>query len=449
MDSDRGEIRRWKSLFLPNKLTRGLFAFLIEHTEGHIPLPNEFPNSSINKLDHVVINTNDPDGFIEVYQDIYGIRLALDQTVEKWGGRMLFFRLNKTTIEVIAKKDENKITNFDPKVFAENSSRNLFLEGHFESEKYFFDYRYEISKEFSFKNMNLFKKSPFYEKLNNSNSISICLRQNRFNEGFNQNNDINFLKSKQYSKEQIDYINASIIFIKKRIDNPIFFLWSNDFTSIEDSFFSESIVKVLHDKEFYEGINRNALDLYLITQAKHHIVIPSTFNWWGAWLCSNKEKIKDWSDDRFWENLYKTLPSDIKNNLQTGPSIEKSIAQLRSYVIEPMNYKNIFLAGDAAHIVPPTGAKGLNLALSDVNYLSSACKSYFYKKSEEKLKNYSKKCLSRVWKTQNFSSWFTNTLHNFPDEDNFTKEMKKNMLLVLINSNTQKLHLANKYLGKY
>ena len=108
MDSDRGEIRRWKNLFLPDELTRGLFAFLIEHTDGHLPLPDEFSDSSVNKLDHVVINTNDPDGFIEVYQDIYGIRLALDQTVEKWGGRMLFFRLNKTTIEVIAKKDENK-----------------------------------------------------------------------------------------------------------------------------------------------------------------------------------------------------------------------------------------------------------------------------------------------------------------------------------------------------
>ena len=81
----------------------------MEHTEGNLPLPNKFSDTSVNKLDHVVINTNDPDGFIEVYQDIYGIRLALDQTVEKWGGRMLFFRLNKTTIEVIAKKDENKI----------------------------------------------------------------------------------------------------------------------------------------------------------------------------------------------------------------------------------------------------------------------------------------------------------------------------------------------------
>ena len=109
MDFDNGEVRRWKSLFLPNDLTRGLFAFLIQHTEGNLPLPNKFSDTSVNKLDHVVINTNDPDGFIDVYQDTYGIRLALDQTVEKWGGRMLFFRLNKTTIEVIAKKDENKI----------------------------------------------------------------------------------------------------------------------------------------------------------------------------------------------------------------------------------------------------------------------------------------------------------------------------------------------------
>ena len=109
MDFDKSEVRRWKSLFLPEDLTRGLFTFIIEHTEGRLPMPDEFPDASVNKLDHVVINTNDPDGFIEVYQDTYGIRLALDQTVEKWGGRMLFFRLNKTTIEVIAKKDEKKV----------------------------------------------------------------------------------------------------------------------------------------------------------------------------------------------------------------------------------------------------------------------------------------------------------------------------------------------------
>lgn len=106
-DFDNNEVREWNNLFLPGKFTRGLFSFLIEHTEGHLPNSNKFPDSSISKLDHVVINTNDPDGFIEIYEGIYGLRLALDQTVEKWGGRMLFFRVNKTTIEVIAKADEN------------------------------------------------------------------------------------------------------------------------------------------------------------------------------------------------------------------------------------------------------------------------------------------------------------------------------------------------------
>ena len=107
-DFDNNEVREWNNLFLPEKFTRGLFSFLIEHTEGHLPNFNKFPDSSISKLDHVVINTNDPDGFIEIYEGIYGLRLALDQTVEKWGGRMLFFRVNKTTIEVIAKADENE-----------------------------------------------------------------------------------------------------------------------------------------------------------------------------------------------------------------------------------------------------------------------------------------------------------------------------------------------------
>lgn len=108
LDFDSGKIRRWKNLFLPDKLTRGLFTFLIEHTEGELPEPESLQTSSVHKLDHVVINTNDPDGFIDVYQNIYGLRLALDQTVEKWGGRMLFFRLNHTTIEVIGKNDDNE-----------------------------------------------------------------------------------------------------------------------------------------------------------------------------------------------------------------------------------------------------------------------------------------------------------------------------------------------------
>ena len=107
-DEDAGKKRTWENLFLPNEITRGLFSFAIEHKTGNLETANAVKPDSVNKLDHVVINTNDAEGFIQIYEKDLGIRLALDQTVEKWGGRMLFFRLNKTTIEVIAKSDEHE-----------------------------------------------------------------------------------------------------------------------------------------------------------------------------------------------------------------------------------------------------------------------------------------------------------------------------------------------------
>lgn len=165
--------------------------------------------------------------------------------------------------------------------------------------------------------------------------------------------------------------------------------------------------------------------------------------------CDINENIKNWSDDRFWDNLSKALPNDIKKNLQTGPSIEKSVAKLRSFVIEPMSYKKLFLVGDAAHIVPPTGAKGLNLALSDVDKLCSALINFYKKNSELELINYSNVCLSRVWKTQRFSSWMTNMFHNMPKEDNFFKKIKQIEMENLLSSIHAKKVLANNYLGKY
>ena len=110
VDSDQGLKRTWKNLFLPFSLTRGMFAFIIQHESGELPSVHGRSSSTINKLDHVVVNTNDPEGFKGLYGDTFGIRLALDQTVEKWGGRMLFFRLNHTTIEVIGKPDEDDPT---------------------------------------------------------------------------------------------------------------------------------------------------------------------------------------------------------------------------------------------------------------------------------------------------------------------------------------------------
>ena len=107
IDTKTKKIRKWKNLFLPPELSRGIFTFLIEHTEGALPSLDKYPSDSVNKLDHVVINTNDADGFIDIYRDIFNIRLALDKVIEHWKSRMLFFRLNKTTIEVIERKNED------------------------------------------------------------------------------------------------------------------------------------------------------------------------------------------------------------------------------------------------------------------------------------------------------------------------------------------------------
>ena len=106
-NSQNNEIRKWKNIFLPSELTRGIFSFIIQHTEGSLPTASNYDKSSINKLDHVVLNTNDADGFINIYRDIFNIRLALDRVIEHWKTRMLFFRLNKTTIEVIEQKNDD------------------------------------------------------------------------------------------------------------------------------------------------------------------------------------------------------------------------------------------------------------------------------------------------------------------------------------------------------
>ena len=159
------------------------------------------------------------------------------------------------------------------------------------------------------------------------------------------------------------------------------------------------------------------------------------------------ERIEDWSDDRFWEELKARLPRDTADALITGPSIEKSIAPLRSFVGEPMSWGRLFLCGDAAHIVPPTGAKGLNLAVGDVHYLSEALIARYRDKDPGKLAAYSETALARVWKAVRFSWQMTTLLHRFPENTGFDRRMQEAELGQLETSETARRLVAENYTG--
>ncbi|XUY29376.1 4-hydroxybenzoate 3-monooxygenase [Agrobacterium sp. rho-8.1] len=163
--------------------------------------------------------------------------------------------------------------------------------------------------------------------------------------------------------------------------------------------------------------------------------------------CSLDEKIESWSDDRFWDEIRLRLPNEHAQAMVTGPSFEKSIAPLRSFVAEPMRFGRMFLAGDAAHIVPPTGAKGLNLAASDVYYLSHALIEYYKDRSEAGLDTYSARALSRVWKAVRFSWWMTTMMHRFPDTGDFGQKIQEAELDYLVQSRAAAMALAENYVG--
>jgi hypothetical protein len=188
-------------------------------------------------------------------------------------------------------KNKNKITSYNENFLNTNFAKNIYMEGYFESEKYFSHIKEIIINEFFFKNSDKYKVSPFYKLLNQENAVTICIRQNRFSEGINRNDNINNSLSLTFTNEQINYVNKSIKFFKNKITNPVFYLWSNDLNNINESTFIEKINIVKHPYEFTMNIDRRALDLFLISQSKNHIVIPSSFNWWGAWLSKKKNKI--------------------------------------------------------------------------------------------------------------------------------------------------------------
>jgi len=159
------------------------------------------------------------------------------------------------------------------------------------------------------------------------------------------------------------------------------------------------------------------------------------------------DKVEDWGDEVFWTELKCRLPADVAGRLITGPSIEKSIAPLRSFVAEPMRYGNLFLAGDAAHIVPPTGARGLNSAASDIYYLYHAMLAHYQRGDDTGLDNYSAKALARVWKAQRFSWWMTTMLHTFPDSLDYDRKLQQTELDYLFASEAAQRSLAENYVG--
>jgi p-hydroxybenzoate 3-monooxygenase len=159
------------------------------------------------------------------------------------------------------------------------------------------------------------------------------------------------------------------------------------------------------------------------------------------------DPIEKWTDTAFWDELRRRIPAEAAESLITGPSIEKSIAPLRSFVAEPMRWGRLFLVGDAAHIVPPTGAKGLNLAVSDVHYLSNALKQLYLENDDQGIETYSQTALARVWNAIRFSWWFTTTMHRFPDQSDFDQAIQNSELAYLQTSTAAQTAMAENYVG--
>ena len=171
------------------------------------------------------------------------------------------------------------------------------------------------------------------------------------------------------------------------------------------------------------------------TRSRYYLQVPLT------------DDVKNWSDEAFWQELRLRLDEEGCDRLVTGPSIEKSIAPLRSFVSEPLRFGRLFLAGDAGHIVPPTGAKGLNLAATDVKYLSAALIEFYRDKSPAGIDHYSERCLRRIWRVERFSWWFTTLMHRFPDDGAIVAKFQEAELDYLSHSEPAARMVAENYVG--
>ena len=187
-------------------------------------------------------------------------------------------------------KNKDKISSHDTDFLNNRYGQNLFLEGHFESEKYFYKYKDDIAKQFIFKNIDNYTNNPYYKMIKNSNSVSICIRQNRFSEKIRNVNSVDRRKSEIFTEEQINYVKKGVEIIKSKVNNPKFFLWSNRYIDLENYFSKDQFTMIINDN-FISKDKKVILDLFLMTQAQNYIVTPSSYNWWGCWLSQNKNKI--------------------------------------------------------------------------------------------------------------------------------------------------------------
>ncbi len=189
------------------------------------------------------------------------------------------------------------------------------------------------------------------------------------------------------------------------------------------------LIYASHDRGFALCSMRNAM------LSRYYIQVPLS------------DRVEDWPDARFWDELKARLPADVAADLATGPSIEKSIAPLRSFVSEPMRWGNLFLCGDAAHIVPPTGAKGLNLAVSDIHYLSEGLEQFYAQGDRAGIDSYSERALARVWQAMRFSWSLTTMMHRFPDASDYERRMQDSELAYLMRSQAAQKAMAENYTG--
>lgn len=192
---------------------------------------------------------------------------------------------------------------------------------------------------------------------------------------------------------------------------------------------SDELIYAAHDRGFALASMRNLM------LSRSYIQVPLT------------DRVEDWSDDAFWQEFRARMPEDVATKLVTGPSVEKSIAPLRSFVSEPMRWGQLFLCGDAAHIVPPTGAKGLNLAASDVHYLFEGLSDHYLRRDDRGLERYSERALHRIWKATRFSWWMTMLLHRFPEHDRYDRRMQDAELTLLQSSDAAQRVMAENYTG--